>query len=254
MISAGPYFRVAPQLPALDEAHVWQFDPDMQFSGDGQWEILLSSDERERALRFHFPLHRRRFAATHGFLRIVLGGYLYTDPKTLCFRYSDKGKPSLGGMHATSPLRFNLSHSENVVLLAVTLGREIGVDVEYMRPDLELEAIAHRFFSAAERESFDTIPLAQKRVAFFNCWSRKEAFIKAKGDGLSLPLDQFDVSLTPGAPAEILATRPDASEKACWSLRPLEAGPDYAAALVVEGSNVRIVCKKISSILDVGRE
>ena len=254
MLSAGPYFRVASQLPALKEAHVWQFDLDTQSSGDGQWESLLSSDERERALRFHFPLHRRRFAASRGLLRIVLGAYLDTDPKTLCFRYSDKGKPALGGMHATSPLRFNLSHSENVVLLAVTLGREIGVDVEYMRPDLELESIAHRFFSAAECESFDTIPLAQKRVAFFNCWTRKEAFVKAKGDGLSLPLDQFDVSLAAGAPAEILATRPDAGEKECWSMGPLDAGPDYAAALVVEGRNVQIIYKEISSILDFGRE
>ena len=254
MISTSAYFRVAPQLPALDEVHVWQFDLDTQSVGDGQWESLLSSDERERALRFHFPLHRRRFAATRGFLRIVLGAYLDTDPKTLCFRYSDKGKPALDGTHATSPLRFNLSHSENVVLLAVAFGREIGVDVEYMRPDFELESIAQRFFSAAERESFDTIVVAQKCLAFFNCWTRKEAFIKAKGDGLSLPLDQFDVSLTPAAPAEILATRPDAGEKTHWSLRPLVAGPDYAAALVVEGSNVRIIYKKISSILDVGCE
>jgi 4'-phosphopantetheinyl transferase len=254
MISAGPCFRVAPHLPALNEAHVSRFDLDTELATDEQWESLLSSDERERALRFHFPLHRRRFSAARGFLRIVLGAYLETDPKTLCFRYSDKGKPALGGMQATSLLRFNLSHSENVVLLAVTLGREIGVDVECMRPDLELESIAHRFFSAAERESFDRIPLAQKCLAFFNCWTRKEAFIKAKGDGLSLPLDQFDVSLTPGAPAEILATRPDAGEKAYWSLCSLDAGPDYAAALVVQGSNVRIIYKKISSILDVGRE
>ena len=254
MISAGPYFRVAPQLPALDEAHVWQFDLDTQSFGDGQRESLLSPDERERALRFHFQLHRRRFSAARGLLRIVLGAYLDADPKTLCFRYSDKGKPALGGIHATSPLRFNLSHSENVVLLGVTLGREIGVDVEHMRPDLELESIAHRFFSAPERASFDRIPLAQKCLAFFDCWTRKEAFIKAKGDGLSLPLDQFDVSLTPGTPAEILATRPDAGEKKCWSMCALDAGPDYAAALVVQGSKVRIIHKEISSILEFGCE
>jgi 4'-phosphopantetheinyl transferase len=254
MISATPSFHVTPQSLALDEAHVWQFDLDTQFSADEQWESFLSSDERDRALRFHFPVHRRRFAASRGFLRIVLGAYLNTDPKTLCFRYSDKGKPSLGGMHAPSLLRFNLSHSENMVLLAIALGREVGVDVEYMRPDLELESTAQRFFSAAERESFDTIPLAQKRAAFFYCWSRKEAFIKAKGDGLSLPLDQFDVSLTPGAPAELLATRPDAGEKARWSLRTLDAGPDYAAALVVEGSDVRIIYKQISPISDFGCE
>jgi 4'-phosphopantetheinyl transferase len=254
MISATSIFHVTPQSLALDEAHVWQFDLDTQFSTDQQWESLLSSDERERALRFHFPVHRRRFAATRGFLRIVLGAYLDTDPKTLFFRYSDKGKPALGGMHTSDPLRFNLSHSENVVLLAVTLGREIGVDVEYMRSDLELGSTAQRFFSAAERESFDTIPLAQKRASFFYCWTRKEAFIKAKGDGLSLPLDQFDVSLTPGEPAELLATRPDASEKAHWSLHTLDAGPDCAAALVVEGSDVRIIYKQISPISDFGCE
>jgi 4'-phosphopantetheinyl transferase len=254
MISTSHNFRVAPQLPAVEESHVWQFDLDTQSSADGQWEGLLSSDEHERALRFHFPLHGRRFSATRRLLRIVLGAYLDADPRTLCFRYSDKGKPALGGIHATSPLRFNLSHSEDVVLLAITLGREIGVDVEYMRPDFEFESTAHRFFSAAECESFDTIPLAQKRLAFFNCWTRKEAFIKAKGDGLSLPLNQFDVSLIPGTPAKILATRPDAGEKTGWSLHAIDAGPDYAAALVAEGRNVRIIYKKISSILDFGPE
>ena len=251
MISAGPYVRLAQQFIAPDEAHVWQFDLDTRSIADGQWESLLSSDERERALRFRFPLHSRRFSATRGLLRIVLGAYINTDPETLCFRYSDKGKPALGGIHEASPMRFNLSHSEKVVLLAVTLGREIGVDVEYMRPDFELESTAQRFFSPAERETLHTIPVAQRRLAFFNCWSRKEAFIKAKGDGLSLPLDQFDVSLTPGEPAEILSTRPHAGEKTNWSLRALDAGPDYAAALALGGSNVRIIYKTLSSIVDL---
>lgn len=253
MISAGPSFRIARPLIAVDEAHVWQFDLDTQSFADEQWESLLSSDERQRALRFHFPLHRRHFSATHGLSRIVLGAYLNTDPEALCFRYSDKGKPGLGGIHETNPLRFNLSHSENALLLAITLGREIGVDVEYIRPDFELESTAQRFFSSAERGTLHALSVAQRRLAFFNCWSRKEAFIKAKGAGLSLPLDQFDVSLTPGVPAEILATRPDAAEKTHWSLTALDAGPDYAAALVVEGNNVRIIYKKVSSILDFGR-
>jgi 4'-phosphopantetheinyl transferase len=254
MTSATPCFRITPQSLALDEAHVWLFDLDTQFSMEVQWESLLSSDECERALRFRFPLHQRRFSAIHGLLRIVLSAYLNTEPETLCFRYSDKGKPALGGMYETNSLRFNLSHSERIVLLAITSGREIGVDVEYISPDFELESTAQRFFSPAERENLQEIPAALKRLAFFNCWSRKEAFIKAKGDGLSLPLDRFDVSLTPGAPAELLATRPDADEKSRWSLCSLDAGADYAAALAVEGSKVRIIYKDVSSLSDFGRE
>ncbi len=135
-----------------------------------------------------------------------------------------------------APIRFNISHSRGVALYAVTCGREVGIDLEYMRSDLEVEQIAGRFFSRREIATLHALPAALRRYAFFLCWTRKEAYIKARGEGLSLALDQFDVSLIPGEPAALLGTRPDADEALRWSLLELTPGPpEYASALAVEG-------------------
>ena len=129
-----------------------------------------------------------------------------------------------------SDVRFNVTHSGGIALLAFTRGREIGVDVEQVRHDFDPGAIARRYFSAHEQNQLADLPAEEKVDAFFRCWTRKEAYIKATGDGLSLPLSQFDVSLVPGETNALLATRPDESEAASWLLREVPAGPGYVAA------------------------
>lgn len=190
-------------------------------------------DELERASRFHFDKHRNSFVIARGFLRHVLSRYFDTEPDALRFSYSEYGKPALDGT-----LYFNLSHSHRVALLAITEDRQIGVDVEHIRADFATEEIARRFFSHLEVESFNSLRTEEQVAAFFRCWTRKEAFIKATGKGLSQPLDKFDVTLAPGVTAALL--RVDEDDASRWSMSDIDAGSDYAGALVVEGSISKI--------------
>jgi 4'-phosphopantetheinyl transferase len=189
----------------------------------------LDAGELERAGRFHFEKHRRHFIVARGFLRSVVARYLGSQPETLRFEYGVYGKPALGNEHT---LRFNLSHSNEVALLAVTLDAELGVDVEHVRADFASEDIARRYFSRAEVEVFNALPQEDRVAAFFRCWTRKEAYIKAVGKGFSQALDAFDVTLAPGVqPALLRAEDDDASR---WLLIDIEVGEGYAGALIVE--------------------
>jgi 4'-phosphopantetheinyl transferase len=145
------------------------------------------------------------------------------------------GKPFFADGKATYGLRFNLSHSHRLALIAITRDREVGVDIEYMRPDFVTDDVAAHFFSRAEVEQFGAVAPEMKTQAFFNCWTRKEAYIKARGEGLSCPLDQFDVSVAPDSPAMLLNSRIDSDEVSRWSFQDLFAEPGYAATLAVEG-------------------
>jgi 4'-phosphopantetheinyl transferase len=229
-------FRIAAALDLPEnEVHLWRIDLDAVRSGEDRWRKLLSSDEAARASRFRFAVDRQRFTISRGLLRTVLAAYLATDAKGLCFSYSSKEKPSLSAAHSEKDVTFNISHSGSVVLLAFGRRREIGVDVEQVRTNFEAEAIARRFFSSHEQQQLAAFREGQKFEAFFRCWTRKEAYIKATGDGLSLPLDQFDVSIVPGNSDALIATRPDESEAGLWSLREVPAGDGYVAALCARG-------------------
>jgi 4'-phosphopantetheinyl transferase len=217
------------------EVHVWRASLDLDSSCVEHLQHALSADELQRAARFHFPRDRRRFTVARGVLRDILGRYLGVPPSELEFRYGAHGKPALAAGFDAVGVRFNISHSHEMALFAVTCGREIGVDIEYLGREIRGEEIAQHFFSAHECASLRALPAAAKHEAFFNCWTRKEAYIKAHGEGLSLPLDQFDVSLAPGEPAALLATRNDPREVQRWSLQALTPGPGYVAALAVEG-------------------
>lgn len=228
-------FEPGHQLSLLDgEVHLWGIDLDAVATGESRWRTILSPDELARADRFHFARDRQNFTATRALLRMVLGSYLGSDPSKLTFVYSDKGKPVLGANH-TSPVQFNVSHSGARASLAFSLGREIGVDIERIRGNLDCDVLAQRYFSLAEQTALAALPLAERYSGFFCCWTRKEAYIKAHGAGLSLPLDSFDVSITQGEKNALLATRPDPAEAARWSLCELDAGEGYAAALCVKG-------------------
>ena len=162
---------------------------------------VLSADEHARAERFYFQKDRERFMVARGLLRTVLGRYLNQEPSQLRFCYSPYGKPALATGSGRNTLRFNVSHSHGLALYAITCGRELGVDVELIRPELPDEEIAERFFSFQEVSGLRALPPNMRLEAFFNCWTLKEAYIKARGEGLSLPLDQFDVALVPGEAA-----------------------------------------------------
>jgi 4'-phosphopantetheinyl transferase len=219
------------------EVHVWRAALDPAESCVEQLQRLLSADELQRASRFHFPRDRRRFSVARGVLRDILSRYLGVPPAVLAFRYSAYGKPALADGAAEKELCFNISHAHEMALFAITRGHEVGVDIEYLHRTIAYEEIAERFFSARERASLRAVPEEFKHQAFFNCWTRKEAYIKGHGEGLSLPLDQFDVSLAPGEPAALLAIRGDPRDARRWSLQALAPGPGYVAALAVEAQD-----------------
>jgi 4'-phosphopantetheinyl transferase len=225
---------------AHDEVHVWRAalnQPALQVQN--LW-LTLVADERARAERFHFPTDREHFIVARGVLRAILGGYLKRHPSELCFCYSSYGKPALTTELGEATLSFNLSHSHGLALYAVAHRRALGIDVEWLRPDLANEKIAEHFFSAREVAALRALSNELQTEAFFHCWTRKEAYIKARGEGLSFPLNRFDVSLVPGEPAALLRTLDDPLEATRWSLQELHPGPGYVAALAVEGQHWRL--------------
>ena len=239
-ITAADFEIAGPLALPDDEVQLWRVDLEAVRINESRWLKLLSTDESARASRFHFPRDRQSFAASRAILRMILAGYLAADPGALSFSYSDKGKPSLGPAYAVSRLQFNVTHSGAIAMLAFTRQREIGVDVEQVRRDFEVEALAHRYFSACEQAQLAALPADERVDAFFRCWTRKEAYIKATGDGLSLPLSQFDVSLEIEEANALLATRPNESEASRWLLQDVPATPGYIAALCVRGQDWKL--------------
>ena len=227
----------APLSPSLDTGtvHVWRIALDQADDRLERFRRTLEPHELERAGRFHFEKHRRHFVVARGFLRSVVARYVETRPEALRFEYGAYGKPALASEHG---LRFNLSHSNEVALLAVTLEAELGVDVEHMRADFASEDIARRFFSRAEVEAFNALPKEEQVAAFFRCWTRKEAYIKAIGRGMSQPLDEFDVTLDPADPPALLYAKEDDASR--WQLSDLDVAPEYASAVIVEAPVFKI--------------
>lgn len=225
-----------------DDVHVFCACLDQPASRLQHLAQTLSADERLRAERFHFEQDRKHFIIGRGLLRTILGSYLDIEPSQLQFCYGSYGKPVLAETFGKGKLRFNLSHSQGLALYAITREREIGVDIEHVRPVPEAEQIADRFFCERESAVFRALPPSQKPKAFFNCWTRKEAYIKAIGDGLAWPLDQIEVSLAPGEPARLLSIAGDPSSAQRWEILELTPACSYVAALAVEGHNWRISC------------
>jgi 4'-phosphopantetheinyl transferase len=196
---------------------------------------LLSGDEKARAKQYYFTHLQKSFVVSRGVLRILLAHYTELQPEQLAFTYLQAGKPELSDRH-DSKVFFNLSHSNEFVLYAFSRSRNVGIDIEHIRPVNDLELIAESNFSAYETNELKKLSPAKVLDGFFNCWTRKEAYVKAIGDGVSFPLQEFDVSLTPDQPARLLSIRGSAQEAARWSMVELHPAAKYAAALVVEGS------------------
>ncbi|MFL6253975.1 MAG: 4'-phosphopantetheinyl transferase family protein [Pyrinomonadaceae bacterium] len=229
-------------LPVDDEVHVWRADLNRDGATLRELSEALSTDEQLRASKFYFQRDREHFVAARGTLRQLLSRYTGVAPRQLRFSYDSYGKPSLSGDAGAGPLRFNVSHSHGVALYAVTQGREVGVDLEFVREDFGGFEIAERFFSPREVSALRTLPPDARAVPFFDCWTRKEAYIKARGEGLSHPLHLFTVSLIPGEPTALLHTDQDPREASRWSLLELFPGEGYRAALAVEGEPPTLRC------------
>jgi 4'-phosphopantetheinyl transferase len=204
----------------------------------------LSPDERERAGKFKFEKHRNRYIAGRGAMRDVLGRYLGVGPKDLRFVYSENGKPVLAGEFANAGIHFNLAHTGELALLAVTRIGAVGVDVESVRPVNNVNELVARFFSPRENALFQKVPDENKPAAFFNLWTRKEALLKATGEGITRSLSLVEVSFLPGEPARLIAISGDTVKAARWSLREMTPATGYTAAVAIQAENVRVQCWK----------
>ncbi len=214
-----------------DSVHLWSVTLDRSKEETDSFAALLSEDEAERASRFSFPIRRNRFIVGRGTLRVILGQYVGTKPADLRFTYGPQGKPELVG----EELRFNLSHSEGAALVAVARSRSVGIDLERVNQDVQLERIARRICSSRELAALDRVPPDKRLEAFYNAWIRKEAFVKATGKGFSLPVEQVEVSLEPGSPARLLGVPAGEGPVSRWSIAALKLKGGFVGALVVEG-------------------
>jgi 4'-phosphopantetheinyl transferase len=223
--------------------HIWLFELAGNEHSLDLLRGLLSPDELARADRFVFPHLRVSFAIAHGVLRILLSNYLGIAPREIGFSFNPQGKPDI--LAEACPLRFNLSHSGSLAACAIALDCDLGVDVEQMRPMKDLFDIAQRFFSPAECAALEAVLPGQEQLAFFNCWTRKEAYIKAIGGGLSIPLDSFEVSLMPGEPARLISNRE--GDPHAWNIHAFDAGPGYRGAVAYNGAPRDLIVRRIDA-------
>jgi 4'-phosphopantetheinyl transferase len=237
MSEEGAIWRAAEPHPRLtaDEVHLWRTTLDRGPDDIAAGAMLLAEDERVRAARFLRAEDRDHFIICRAVLRRLIGRYLGRDAASLRFRYGAQGKPALASESMQLDLRFNLSHSHGWALYGFALAREVGVDLEYRHRDLDWEPLAARFFAEAETAQLCALAPALRAEAFFRCWSRKEAFLKACGEGLSIGLDAFAVSVAPDLPAALMAMQSDPLAPLRWRLHDVPMGGDYAAALAVDG-------------------
>ena len=236
MVNLNELTSSGPTLSAND-VHVWHACLDDHTAADVG--CLLSEGEVLRANRFHFTKDRDHYVVARGLLRRLLGGYLGLSGDELRFVYAEKGKPALAESRG-SLLTFNLAHSHGRAIFVFSQGREVGVDLEFMREDFAGDRIADRFFSQPEIAALANVPLELKQQAFFDCWTRKEAYIKARGDGLSMPLDEFDVAFAPGEEAALLRNQKQPEEVSRWKMQSIPAPAGFVAALVVEGHDWKL--------------
>ena len=220
---------------AADTVDVWQIDLAEPRAGIQQVRRLLSPDEIQRADRFYFEEHRRRFTVARAAMRQILARHTDCAPRDIVFSYGAKGKPELAGRLEKFGIKFNLSHSFDLGLLAVTRGLSVGADIELVSPEFATQEIARRFFSPREVDALSAQPPGERAEAFFSCWTRKEAYIKALGEGISVPLDSFEVTFGQGVVAALRRVTFDPGEISRWRVYDIQTTERYKAALVVEG-------------------
>lgn len=236
----------------VTEVHLWWCSLDLPSALVAQAYAVLAGDEVDRARRYKFARDQRRFVAARSFLRRTLAEYLSLSPLELSFAYGAFGKPRLSPRADHARVEFNLSHSGDIAILAITRGPAVGVDVEQVIQVSDLQEMARRFFSAYENAALNKIPSDARHFAFYCCWTRKEAFLKALGHGLAHPLDSFDVSLDERCP-RLVAVRGDRKASSKWTLFHVRPAPGYVAALAVEGNHARLVWRvSVTGKRDIG--
>lgn len=228
----------------MQDVHVWWASTAAFKKISDVLSGVLSPDEHERAARFVYNRDRHRFILSRVILRDILARYLGELPEEIALHYEPHGKPRLRTAHSGAGLEFNLAHSHELLLYAVSHKRRVGVDIERLQPMADLERIAAVAFSRTEQAKLSALTDKQQLIGFFNCWTRKEAYVKARGEGLSMPLDAFDVTLTPGRPALLLANRLDPCEVFRWSLHSVSPADGYVGAVAVQGCNTRICLRE----------
>ena len=234
-----------PQL-AAGEVHVWRIDLDIP---DARWQALrslLSDDELAKAERFHFAKHRRRTIVSHAALRILLGQYLPCPPRNIAFSYNTHGKPCLADQ--TRRIKFNLSHTQEIMLVAFVLDSEVGIDIESVTRKVDYMGVGQRWFSALESHTLQSLPERERVDAFFRAWCRKEAYIKARGEGMSHPLQRFSVALDKHEP-RLVEHLDDSRETRRWTFIDVDVAENYRATVVAETASWRVGCYRLDMSL-----
>lgn len=250
----GPTAKVDPLAfltevpPGLRDLHLWCMSLDEAALALDRAHDLLSGDERERAARFKVEHARTRYVLARAQLRKVLGTYLAADPAGLVFGYNEYGRPALSGRGGD--LTFNVSHTENIGLIAVAFGRDVGVDIEARTRAVDAAELATRFFSDREAGTINALARGERERIFFTVWTQKEAFIKAMGDGLSRSLRSFDVCTTV-QPLSTIQTRPDRREGEDFTVVQLDPGNDFAGAAALKGGFDKLYFFDLQTDLDV---
>lgn len=225
-------------FPQSKEIHVWSVvAPEL---GADQLRSTLSPDELSRSEKFHFEPDRRSFINRRGILRVILASYLDTLPASVRFSYNAFGKPSIDGPVQVNNFRFNLSHSAQLLRIAVAINREVGIDVEVVDESVPIDSVASRVFAPRELAELKALPESLRRARFFSCWTRKEAYIKARGLGLSMPLDSIDLSAEPGRSA-ILVEEAGTNDVVHWRVENLESNAHYSTAIAAMGRDWQVL-------------
>jgi 4'-phosphopantetheinyl transferase len=236
MSETVPWCRITAGVElSSNEVHIWRASLDVDSTVRERLSAVLSTAEQERAARFAFARDRNRYTVARAILRQLLGGYLGEPPQNVVLGTLPHGKPILAATARIPGLRFNLSHSHEFALCAFCLGHELGIDIEKIKPQVAFEGIENRYFSPKERAELETLPQDLRPEGFFLCWTRKEAYVKARGEGLKIPLESFSVSLTPGKPAVLQS--PDEER---WSLYSIDPTAGFVGALAAEGRGHRL--------------
>ena len=235
-------WRIELDQPLLseDEIHIWAACIDVAPTVSAALAVSLSEEERTRANRFRFRQHQSRFIAGRGLLRAIVSHYLQIEPARVEFKYNSEGKPELTRPFDGSGIHFNLTHSEDLVLIAVTTIGPVGIDVERVRVNKDAKELVNWFCSPRERELFETLAAQEKQLAFFNLWTRKEALLKATGEGIAQLLSQVEVTFRPGEPARFIAVSGDSERGSRWSVYNLSPAPHFVAAVVIQTEDAQL--------------
>jgi 4'-phosphopantetheinyl transferase len=245
-------WRSPSEFPRLsvDEVHIWRSPLNVPRSTQDVLIQFLSADEHKRAERFRFDQHRQQFITTRGLLRYLLGRYLETDPAHVQFVYGPYGKPALDSSNSGQFLSFNLSHSHHQALYAIAGNRPIGIDIEYERPIQTIDQLAQRFFTAKEYLSLASLPPEQKQAAFFCGWTRKEAYLKATGQGL-IGLSRVEVTVLPDQAPQVLNLADTLSSPSDWILQDISSGEGYWSAIAIPAPSLRLSYWQWSPVQDL---